>query len=149
MVTKLTLEDARQSLNAHIAEKGMELRRQYGPQIGWNTLGQILQNRAFVRYPCDIVFDAGPLQPGELAYPAPRGERPEDGFTIYIHPWLATQLERVPSMALYQLVAVNYGPFASADDAETFGASALGLSKDEYYQGLCQMADAIAGTEPI
>jgi hypothetical protein len=56
-----------------------------------------------------------------------------------------TQLERVPYLVLYQLVLVNYGPFASADDAETFGAAILGLSKDDYYQALCQMADELSG----
>ena len=44
---------------------------------------------------------------------------------------------------LYQLVLVNYGEFASAADAETFGATALGISKDEYYEALCEMADEI------
>jgi hypothetical protein len=37
-----------------------------------------------------------------------------------------TQLPQVPALVLYQLVLVNYGEFVSADDAETFGASALG-----------------------
>jgi hypothetical protein len=39
---------------------------------------------------------------------------------------------------------VNYGEFASADDAETFGAAALGLSKDDYYQAVCALADELA-----
>jgi len=45
---------------------------------------------------------------------------------------------------LYQLVVVNYGEFASADDAEIFGAAVLGLSKEDYYQGVCELADQIA-----
>jgi len=40
---------------------------------------------------------------------------------------------------------MHYGEFASADDAETFGASALGLSRDEYYATLGEMADEIGG----
>ena len=55
------------------------------------------------------------------------------------------QLEYVPHIVLYQLVLVNYGEFASADDAETFGAAALGLAKEEYYQILCGLADEVAG----
>jgi len=143
MSKQLTLDDARQSLTAHVAAKGEEIRAKYGPRIGWRQLAQILGDRAFVRYPCEIVFDAGPLQAGEFAHPVPRTERPEDGFTLHIHPYFATQLDRVPFLALYQLVLVNYGEFASADDAETFGASVLGLSKDEYYQIICQMADEL------
>ena len=56
-----------------------------------------------------------------------------------------TQLPQVPWLVLYQLVLVNYGEFASPDDAETFGAAALGLDRDEYYARLCEMADQIGG----
>lgn len=141
---RLTAEDARQSLSAHVAAKGEEIRAKYGPHIGWAELQRLLQDRSCVRYPCEIVFDAAPLQPGEFAWPEPKGPKPEDGFTMYVHPYFMTQPEVVPYLVLYQLVLVNYGPFASADDAETFGAAALGLSKDEYYEALCKLADQIA-----
>jgi hypothetical protein len=145
MPARLTAEDARQSLTAHVAAKGAEIFAKYGPRIGWHELVRILEDRACVRYPCEIVFDAGPLQPGEFAYPLARGPRPEDGFTLYVHPFFMTQLSRVPYLALYQLVVVNYGGFASPEDAETFGANALGISRDEYYAALCAMADAVGG----
>jgi len=145
MPRQLTAEDARQSLTAHVAAKGAEIRAKYGPHIGWRQLLQVLEDRACVRYPCDISFDAQPLQPGELAHPTGKGARPEDGFTMHVHPYFMTQPERVPSVVLYQLVLVNYGAFVSADDAETFGASVLGLSKDEYYEALCQMAGEVMG----
>jgi hypothetical protein len=44
-------------------------------------------------------------------------------------------------------VLVNYGDFASANDAETFGAAALGLGKEEYYQTLCELADQLGGLD--
>jgi hypothetical protein len=40
-------------------------------------------------------------------------------------------------------VVVNYGPFASSDDAEALGAAALDLSKDEYYARMCEIADQL------
>jgi len=143
MAHQLTAEDARQSLSGHVAAKGQELREKYGPHIGWHELQLILQDRNFVRYPCDIVFDAGPLLEGEFAHPEPKSDRPEDGFIIYVHPYFGAQPARVPYLVLYQLVLVNYGEFASAEDAEVFGANAFGLSQDEYYRMLCQMADEI------
>ncbi len=143
MSYQLTAEDARQSLTAHVAAKGAEIHAKYGPRIGWPQLLHILQDRTLVRYPCEIVFEASQLQPGEMAYPIGQGPRPEDGFKLYVHPYFMTQPERVSYVVLYQLVLVNYGAFASADDAETFGASVLGLSKDEYYAALCQMADEV------
>jgi hypothetical protein len=145
MGKKLTADDARQSLTAHVAVKGGEIRQKYGTKIGWNELLRILKDRTACRYPCQVLFDAQPLQPGEFAFPVPKGERPEEGFTICVHPLFASQLERVVYLVLYQLVQVNYGEFVSPEDAETFGASALGLSNDEYYQTLCDMADEIGG----
>jgi hypothetical protein len=145
MSKQLTTEDFQQSLNGHVASKGGEIRAKFGPDIGWNELQQILLDRSSVRYPCEVVFDASPLQEGEFAHPVANGEQPEAGFKICVHPFFATQPARIPQLVLYQLVAVNYGDFASADDAETFGSSILGLSKDEYYQALCDAADQISG----
>jgi hypothetical protein len=143
MATQLTAEDAKLSLNALVAAKGTEIFEKYGPLIGWKQLLQILEDRTAVRYPCEVAFDAALLQQGELAFPAPKGAYPEEGFKLCVHPCFMMQLEYVPHIVLYQLVIVNYGEFASADDAETFGAAALGIGKEEYYQTLCHLADEL------
>jgi hypothetical protein len=143
MAIQLTAEDARQSLNEHVAARGAEIAAKYGPHLGWQALLRLLEDRGCVRYPCEILFDAGPLCPGEFAHPVARGARPEDGFTIHVHPLFMAQLEYVPALVLYQLVLVNYGEFASSDDAETFGAAALGLSKEDYYRLVCGLADQL------
>jgi len=141
--TQLTVADARQSLSAHAAAKGAEVREKHGPHIGWRELQQVLHDRSCVRYPCEIVFDAGPLEPGEFACPIMKGEHPTDGYTIFVHPLFLVQLARVPHLVLYQLVVVNYGDFASAEDAEAFGAGVLGISTDEYYRLICESADEL------
>jgi hypothetical protein len=148
MAIQLTADDVRQSLTAHVAEKAAEIRAKYGPDLGWGSLQRLLQDRAYVRYPCEIAFDAAPLQPGEFAHPVARGARPEDGFTVFVHPFFLPRLSSVPCLVLYQIVLVNYGEFASPDDAETFGAGVLGLTKDEYYARLCELADQIGGCDP-
>lgn len=149
MATQLTAADAKQSLSAHVAAKGADIFEKYGPQIGWAQLQAILKDRACVRYPCELVFDSSRLNPGEFAFPEPKGEMPEEGFTLFVHPVYMTQLGMVPYLALYQLVTVNYGEFASADDAETFASYALGLPREEYYQTLCGLADELgAGIDP-
>lgn len=145
MAIQLTADDFKQSLNTHVASKGEEIREKYGPEIGWTELLRILDDRSVVRYPTEVVFDAEPLLEGEFAHAMPNSENPEDGFKVYVHPYFSLQLERVPHMVFYQLVRVNYGEFASPDDAEVFGASALGLAKDDYYHILCQAADEISG----
>lgn len=147
MATQLTADDAKQSLSSHVAAKGAELCEKYGPNLGWKELQLLLEDRDFVRYPCEIAFDASPLNAGEFAFPAPKGETPEAGFVIHVHPVYMLDLGRVPYLVLYQLVAVNYGAFASADDAEIFGASALGIPREEYYETLCELADRIGAGE--
>jgi hypothetical protein len=67
---------------------------------------------------------------------------------MFVHPVFMLELARVPALVLYHLVAVNYGVFASSDDAETFGAAALGLTRDEYYALLCECSDRVGGHEP-
>ena len=138
-----TAQQVRQSLNVAAAAIGAGIYEKYGPRIGWAQLLQILEDRNCVRYPCEIVFDAGPLEAGEFAHPVPRGDRPEDGFTMHVHPSFTTQLEQVPLLVLYQLVLVNYGVFAAPEDAEAFGAAALGLPRDEYYHTLCRLVDQL------
>ncbi len=125
----------------------MEALLKFGPRIGWPELLRLLEDRALVRYPCEVVFDGTPLLPGEFAFPAQKGDSPESGFTIFVHPAFAQALDRVPALVLYHLVAVNYGEFASADEAESFGAAALGFTRDEYYAMLCEVSDQLGAAE--
>ena len=145
MATQLTAHDAKLSLNGHVFSKGEEICARFGPALGWKELGILLGDRTLVRYPVEIAFDAAPLHAGECAHPVAKGERPEDGFTMFVHPFFMVQLPSVSWLVLYQLVVVNYGEFASSDDAETFGAAALGISRDEYYARLCALADELGG----
>ncbi len=148
MAVQPAAADARHSIHAHVAALGAETHDKYGPQIGWSQLRQILRDRNCVRYPCEIAFDASGLEAGEFAHPAPKGDRPEEGFVMYVHPHFMTRLEQVPLLVLYQLVLVNYGRFASPDDAETFGAAVLGLPRDEYYAAVCALADELNRLAP-
>ncbi len=143
MARQLTEADARHSLAEHARAKGYALYHRYGTPIGIEALRAILDDRELIRYPCTIVFGAEALEPGECAYPVPLSEKPEDGFTITVHPLLADHPDWVVHVVLYQMVAVNYGDFASPADAEAFGAAALGLTEDQYYARLCTLADAV------
>ena len=67
---------------------------------------------------------------------------------MVVHPFFETTLDRVPLLVLYQLVSVNYGGFASAEDAEIFGAAALGLDREDYYATVCAMADELEAALP-
>lgn len=149
MARRLESEEVRQALSAQVATQGAEIHRRYGPEIGWDELMRLLEDRSCVRYPCEIRFDAAPLLPGEFAHPVPKGNDPAEGYIIYVHPAYCNQLGRVAYLVLHQLVWVNFGASAGADDAEAFGALALGLAKEEYYSALCELAGQLGGDELV
>ncbi|MBL9201141.1 MAG: hypothetical protein JNL39_11570, partial [Opitutaceae bacterium] len=76
--------------------------------------------------------------------PMANSDDPEDGFTMHVHPFFAAQPAHIPALVLYQLVLVNYGDFASPEDAEIFGSAVLGISQEEYYATLCELADLVS-----
>jgi hypothetical protein len=149
MARQLKSQEVGQELDTRIAAQAELIRQRYGPRLDWPQLLLLLEDRACVRFPCEIRFDAEPLLPGEFAHVVPRGPVEEDGFTIYLHPFYALQLEQAVYLVLHQLVRVNYGAGAGPDDAETFGALALGVAKAEYYRALCELSGQLGGDELI
>lgn len=55
----------------------------------------------------------------------------------------------MPLLVPGQLVPVNYGEFASANGAETFGASVMGFTKNDYYHALYKPADQLDFSELV
>lgn len=149
MARQLKTQDSRQELEACIAAEAAMIRQRYGPRLDWPHLLLVLEDRGCVRFPCEIRFDAEPLLPGEFAHVAARGPAEEDGFTIYLHPFYAFQLDQAVYLVLHQLVRINHGAGAGPDDAETFGALALGVAKTDYYRTLCELSRQLGGDELI
>ena len=149
MARKLQSQDARQVLEARIAAEASVIRQRYGPRLDWSQLLLLLEDRVCVRFPCEIRFDAEPLLPGEFAHVVARGLTEEDGYTIYLHPFYALKLDQAVYLVLHQLVQVNYGADAGPDEAETFGALALGVAKADYYRTLCELSGQLDGDELI
>ena len=149
MARHLKPDEVHCNLAAELTAKANEIRQKYGPEIGWSELQRLLEDRECAPFPCEIKFDADPLLPGEFGHPVPKGASREQGFTIYLHPWYASQLSRVPYLVLHQLALINYGESATLDDAEIFGSLALGLSKEDYYRALCELSGQIGGDELV
>ena len=65
-------------------------------------------------------------------------------FELRIHPRYRERGEAVAAIAAYQIPSINYGKMVSAEDAECFGAQALGRDREPYYELLCRLADELA-----
>ncbi len=140
---KPTEAEAKQSLQDHVGQKAYDAREAYSHHIDASSILDLLTDSRFVRYPVAIKFNADYLQQGEFAYMDPNGGHPEEGFTLYIHPFFEQQLDALPLLIAYHLVCVNYGDIATSAEAEIFGATLLGMETETYYQKLCQLADSI------
>jgi hypothetical protein len=141
--------EVRRLLLADLSVKAAEIRDRYGPTLDWDRLQLVLKDRDIAPFPCQIQFDAAPLLPGEFAHAVPKGPNKQDGYILYLHPQYATQPDVLPYLVLYQLVLINYGDEATPEDAETFGSIALGLSRDAYFQALCELSGQIGGDDLV
>lgn len=147
-VQDITAETARAAFLDHLADKAMAARLKYGLYIDTDTILRMLDDRAVVRYPTAIVFDASPLQPHEFAFPQPVGFHPSDGYALCIHPRARQQREVLPLLIAYHIPVINYGDVVDAGAAELYGATLLGLGVDAYYEALCEIADAMGVADP-
>jgi hypothetical protein len=139
-----TAEEARQSLRDHVVTKAIDARRGRVVPIDRAEMMRLLDDRAVVRYPLGVRFDAEPLRAGEFACLERLGERPSDGFCLFIHPMFESVDELIPLLIAYYIPSVNYGEVATHVEAELFGAALLGIDVEEYYRILCSVADTVA-----
>lgn len=138
-----TEADGRLALREHIVSKAAEARLRYGLYIDTEAILRMLDDRKVVRFPVGVRFDAGPLEPGEPAFPMPLGEHPGEGYCLFVHPALQGELELLPLVIAYYLAAINYGEIVTHEEAELFGATLLGLETDSYYQAMCEITDGL------
>jgi hypothetical protein len=143
---KLTLEDGRRALAVHCLDQGHKLRQKYGKAIGYDLLKTILKDETFVRHPVRLVFDSTKVEEGMFALAERVSLDASAGFIIYLHECFKQRPGDLLALVFYHLVAVNYGEFATHNEAEEFGSSALGMEKEEYYQLLCCLTDRIPST---
>lgn len=138
---EITLEDGRRALGVHVLQKGSDLRKKYGGFIDYETLLKILRDEEFVRFPTRIIFDSSKIEKGMFALVEKQADEPTKNYIIYVHEHFKKKLGDLPAVVLYHLVTVNYGDFATHNEAEEFGSAALGMEKDYYYQYVCRLAD--------
>ena len=143
MAYQLTLEDGQNALAQHAADKALRLREKYGRNIDYKTLRTILNDRDFVRYPTTIEFNSKALAQGFFAWARPVSQRPSDGFTLIVHEYFKDKPDDLPALVFYHLVTVNYGSLASHQEAENFGAAALGMEREAYYRLICRLTDQL------
>ncbi|MES9901766.1 MAG: hypothetical protein ABW168_03670 [Sedimenticola sp.] len=131
------------AVSKHVIEKAIQVRALYGPLIDYPTVLQIIEDRRCIRYPVRIEFATEGIEPGMFARTEAASEVPDDGYVISLHRYFEDRTDLLPALILYQSVLVNYGDLATAVDAELFGSGILGLDRDDYYEQIVTLTDAL------
>ena len=131
------------AVSLHASEKAKEIRARYGPHIDYPVLLAILEDRKSVRYPVQIRFVSEGIKPGMFARTDPISDDPEEGYVISLHSAFEERHDILPALILYQLVLINYDDLATANDAEIFGSTVLGMDRDAYYEQIVALTDSL------
>ena len=126
------------SLREHLVHTAQLAHCKYAP-ISEERLRDLLEDRNLVRRPVRIEFAIGPMAAHQFGQPEPDG----DAVVLYLHPGLQGQFSKVLAAVAYFLPVVNYGSLINDDHCLLYGATLTGQTVGQYYQELCEMADAI------
>ncbi|MCP4487200.1 MAG: hypothetical protein GY820_07770 [Gammaproteobacteria bacterium] len=157
MEDAVTPEEQREAMNLHLRHKAQEIIEKFGANITFDVLQEILQDRKFVRYPVNIVYDSARVEMGlfittEMILADPNREPDDDDeyikqadrhYDFIVHQYFKGQPEKLAPLIMYHLPTVNYGDIATYEDAEVFAAALLQMDQDDYYQLVCDLVDGI------
>ncbi len=152
-----TQQELRESMNLHLRQKAQEIIDKYGSGITFSVLQNILRDRKFVRYPVNIIYDSARIESGlfintemTLAGQGHRSDEDDEylkqadrSYDFIVHEFFKGQPDKLLPLVLYHLPTVNYGDIATYEDAEVFASALMQMEQDDYYQLVCDLADAI------
>ncbi len=154
-----TPEEQRETMNLHLRQKAQEIIEKFGANITFDVLQEILQDRKFVRYPVNIIFDSARIEAGffiqtEMTL-SDQSHQPDEyddyikpadrSYDFIVHEYFEGQPDKLLPLILYHLPIVNYGDIATYEDAEVFASALMQMEQDDYYQLVCDLADNIPG----
>lgn len=106
-----------------------------------DNLGQFLLDSACLRYPTTLEFDSEGLESNQFAQPFLEERDGVRCCVLRVHPRYESNAEAIPYFVAYMAAAINYGPLASPDLCEEYGASLMGLETDVFYTTLLGWVD--------
>ncbi len=152
-----TQQELRESMNLHLRQKAQEIIDKYGSIDTFSMLLDVMQDRKFVRYPVNIIYDSSRIEDGlfvksEMKLLDQDHQPDEDddfikpierSYDFFIHEYFEGKPDKLLPLILYHLPAVNYGDIATFEDSEVFGSALMQMTQDDYYQLVCELADSI------
>ena len=136
------IKEGEDSLLAHVLEKSIQAREKY-PEMGMDNVDTFLADSDCLRFPVRYVFEFGAeMAPHQFAQPEEdlRSGDP-NARVIYLRPILRKRPGYAMLAIAYMVPLINYGEIVNDEHCLVYAASLLGLSEDDCYRMLCDMAD--------
>ena len=135
------------SLMDHLRHQATEARGRHGGLRPGN-IETFLEDRDCVRYPTRLVLEFGDMGPHQFAQPDRdyRSNHPE-ARVLYLRPILGRRPDLIALAVSYMIPVINYGQVINDEHCIEYGAALLGLSTEDYYNCICELADFV-GAEP-
>ncbi|PIE02888.1 MAG: hypothetical protein CSA81_05140 [Acidobacteria bacterium] len=142
----------KQSLSEHVKRRAAFIRDKYElgspAKIRKELLDVMLSDREVARFPTELFFTSQ-IEEGLFGICRKKSEDPRDGYQILLHSSLKDMGNKLAMFVFYLLVQVNYGDFASCQEAELFAASILDVQVDDYYRELCHLVDTVIQSDHL
>jgi hypothetical protein len=130
-----------EALRGHLLAQAQVAHRKHAP-LDSRSLEALLGDPDCLRHPLRIVFEFGDMALHQFAQPGPDWRDPTgDGRVLYLRPMLRNQPRRIALAVAYMIPVVNYGAIVGDDHCLLYGATLLGMTEDEFYRELCELAD--------
>lgn len=131
------------SLHDHLQAQAVVAHQKYAPLVA-DKLDALLHDPECLRHPVRLVFEFGEMAMHQFAQPDIDWRNQEqDGRVLYLRPLLRNRPDLVVLAVSYMIPVINYTDIVTDEHCLGYGAALLGLTKEEYYQRLCMLADSV------
>lgn len=134
---------AEDGLREHLLDRAVFAHRKHGP-ISGDSIETLLADPDCVRYPTRLVFEFGEMALHQFAQPDLDPRDASGGARVlYLRPSLQSRPDLITLAVAYMLPVLNYGEAVDDNLCLLFGATLLGMTVDEFYTRICDLADHV------
>lgn len=142
------MTDFSSALAGHARNAALQARHTLGECLNPKNLSRFLTDPHCLRYPTELMFSREGLDAHQFAEPFYTGLGTEQHCCLHVDPRLRENSEALCLVTAYMAAAVNYGTAATQQTALLQGSIVSGLSPDEFYVRICDIADSL-GLPPV
>ena len=138
-----------QSLRNRLVSQAAKAHQKHHAPSGIN-LPALLSDPECLRHPVRLAYELGEMAPHQFGQPGIDPQSRElDGRVLYLRPVLQEHPDLLLRAVAYLIPLINYGEVVTDEHCLLYGATLLGLTEDEYYRRVCELADFVGATPTV